>query len=231
MKLLLIHSDYIEYEVKEKAIKTPEETKIKKDRFEEALTAFTAVEKVDEKSSQQAVKQAAAEIEKTAEQLKVKNIMLYPYAHLSSDLASPKKAQEILIEIEHELKNKNFNVSLYLTSEPGLESAWAKYEEISQSHRSRAGLIEISSESITEFTEKFKTLKDIANELATESAIAFSDAAAALVAIGAETGAGGGGRPAVASAAVALAVTRRLLPPPPPPPPPRRLTPRTAACR
>ncbi|MCK5636275.1 MAG: threonine--tRNA ligase, partial [Thermoplasmatales archaeon] len=110
MKLLLIHSDYIEYEVKDKAIKNPEETKIKKDRLEDALTAFTAVEKVDEKSSNQAVQQAAAEIEKTAEQLKVKNIMLYPYAHLSSDLASPKKAQEILIEIEYELKNKNFNV-------------------------------------------------------------------------------------------------------------------------
>ena len=110
MKLLLIHSDYIEYEVKEKAIKNPEETKIKKDRFEEALTAFTAVEKIDEKSPSQAVTQAVSEIEKTAEQVKTKNIMLYPYAHLSPDLASPKKAQEILIEIEHELKNKNFNV-------------------------------------------------------------------------------------------------------------------------
>lgn len=110
MKLLLIHSDYIEYEVKDKAIKSPEETKIKNDRFEEALTAFTAVEKVDEKSSRQAVLDAVAEIEKTAEQLKVKNIMLYPYAHLSSNLAGPKKAQEILIEMEYELKNKNFNV-------------------------------------------------------------------------------------------------------------------------
>ncbi len=110
MKLLLIHSDYIEYEVKDKAIKNPEETKIKNDRLEEALTAFTAVEKIDEKSPTQAVKQAVKEIEKTAEQLKVKNIMLYPYAHLSSDLASPKKAQEILIEIEYELKQKNFNV-------------------------------------------------------------------------------------------------------------------------
>ena len=97
MKLLLIHSDYIEYEVKEKAIKTPEETKIKKDRFEEALTAFTAVEKIDEKSPRQAIFQAVAEIEKTAEQVKTKNIMVYPYAHLSPDLASPKKAQEILI--------------------------------------------------------------------------------------------------------------------------------------
>ena len=110
MKLLLIHSDFIEYEVKDKAIKNPEETKVKTDRFEEALTAFTAVEKVDEKSPSQAVKKAVSEIEKTAEQLKAKNIMLYPYAHLSSNLASPKKAQEILIEIEYELKNKNFNV-------------------------------------------------------------------------------------------------------------------------
>ncbi len=110
MKLLLIHSDYIEYEVKDKAIKTPEETDKKHDRLEEALTAFTAVEKVDEKSRSKAISQAVAEIVKTAEQLKVKNIMLYPYAHLSSNLASPKKAQEILIEIEYELSQKDFNV-------------------------------------------------------------------------------------------------------------------------
>jgi threonyl-tRNA synthetase len=110
MKLLLIHSDYIEYEIKEKAIKNPEETRIRNDRFEEALTAFTAIEKIDEKSPRQVVLQAIEEIEKIAEQLKLKNIMLYPYAHLSSSLASPKKAQEILIEIEYELKNRNFNV-------------------------------------------------------------------------------------------------------------------------
>jgi len=110
MKLLLIHSDYIEYEVKDKAIKIPEEIKVKSDRFEEALTAFTAVEKIDEKSPSQAISQTVAEIEKTANQVNTKNIMVYPYAHLSPDLASPKKAQEILIEIEHELKNKNFNV-------------------------------------------------------------------------------------------------------------------------
>ena len=110
MKLLLIHSDYIEYEVKTKAIKTPEDTTKKHDRFEEALTVFTAVEKIDEKGSSRAVKQAVEEITKTADQLKVKNIMLYPFAHLSSDLAGPKKAQEILVEIEYELSQKNYNV-------------------------------------------------------------------------------------------------------------------------
>ncbi|MCK4347608.1 MAG: threonine--tRNA ligase, partial [Thermoplasmatales archaeon] len=110
MKLLLIHSDYIEYEVKGKAISNPEEISLKKDRLEEALTVFIAVEKNDEKSPRQAVLDATAEIEKTAEQLKAKNIMIYPYAHLSSDLGRPKIAKEILVELEYELKNKDFNV-------------------------------------------------------------------------------------------------------------------------
>jgi threonyl-tRNA synthetase len=110
MKLLLIHSDFIEYEVKDKALPHPEEITVKKDRLTEALTVFIAVEKVDEKAPTKAVSDAVAEIMKTAEQLKVANIMVYPYAHLSSNLASPKQAQEILIEIEHALKNKDFNV-------------------------------------------------------------------------------------------------------------------------
>lgn len=110
MKLLLIHSDYIEYEVKDKAIAKPEEIQLTKDRLEEALTVFVAVEKIDEKAPNQAVLDAAAEIEKTVEQLKVHNIMIYPYAHLSSHLSSPKTAQEILINLENNLKTKGFTV-------------------------------------------------------------------------------------------------------------------------
>jgi len=110
MKLLLIHSDFIEYEVKEKAIPHPEEIKTTKDRLDEALTVFIAVEKVDEKSPTQAVKEAAKEIIKTAEQLKVQNIMLYPYAHLSSDLASATAGKDILLLLEQEVKKQKFTV-------------------------------------------------------------------------------------------------------------------------
>jgi threonyl-tRNA synthetase len=110
MKLLLIHSDFIEYEVKEKAIPNPEEVITKKDRLDEALTVFIAVEKVDEKSPTQTAEEAAREIIKTAEQLKVKNIMLYPYAHLSSDLASAKSGKDILVLLEQEVKKQKFTV-------------------------------------------------------------------------------------------------------------------------
>ena len=110
MKLLLIHSDYIEYEVKKKAIKAPEDIDKKHDRFDEALTVFTAIEEIDAKSSDQAVKNAVSEIAKTAEQLNVNKIMLYPYAHLSSNLANPKQAQQLLIELEYELNQQHFEV-------------------------------------------------------------------------------------------------------------------------
>ncbi len=110
MKLLLIHSDFIEYEVKDKAIKNPEELLKKTDRFEEALTVFTAVETIDEASAMQAASDATSEIIKTADQLHVTNIMVYPYAHLSSNLAKPNIALEILILIEQSLREQGYNV-------------------------------------------------------------------------------------------------------------------------
>ena len=110
MKLLLIHSDFIEYEVKEKAISHPEEIKTTKDRLDEVLTVFIAVEKVDEKSPTLAIEEATKEIIKIAEQLKVKNIMLYPYAHLSSDLANAKTGKDILIQLEEKIKKNKFTI-------------------------------------------------------------------------------------------------------------------------
>jgi len=110
MKLLLIHSDYIEYEVRDKAIKEPEQISKNHDRFDEALTVFTAVETIDEDSPDQAVTDAKNEIIKTAEQLHIQNIMLYPYAHLSNDLASPRKAMDILIKLEESLTLSGFIV-------------------------------------------------------------------------------------------------------------------------
>jgi len=107
MQLLLIHSDYIEYEVKKS---TPVAEKIeesfKHGRLEEALAAFMAVESVDEAKPAETVKRAVAEIEKVAGQVKAERIMLYPYAHLSSDLSSPKTAIKVLKDIESALSGK-----------------------------------------------------------------------------------------------------------------------------
>ena len=104
MKILFIHADYIEYHVKEKAVKDAEKVDVHTDRMDEVLIAFISVEKNDCFS-----KNAVEEIKKVASMLKTKNIMLYPYAHLSSELAPSKKAVEMLKTLEKSLKQE-YNV-------------------------------------------------------------------------------------------------------------------------
>jgi threonyl-tRNA synthetase len=103
MRLLLIHSDFIEYEAKKKT-RMAEEGAILKDSQKETLIVFCAVESVDEDDVNGVIAQAADEVRKTAAQLAVKNVMLYPYAHLSSDLANPDVAVAVLKALERELK-------------------------------------------------------------------------------------------------------------------------------
>ncbi|KPU63062.1 threonine--tRNA ligase [Thermococcus sp. EP1] len=112
MRMLLIHSDYLEYEVKGKALKKPEE--IKEDqkigKLDEVLAVFMSVEKVDEQNPDEVVDKAIKEIEDVASQVKTKNIFVYPFAHLSSELGSPEVALKILKKIEEKLKEKDYNV-------------------------------------------------------------------------------------------------------------------------
>ena len=105
MRLLLIHSDHIEYETRKKT-KVAEEDVIQKDALDEALAVFCAIESVDEENIGDVVRQATDEIVTTAGQLGTTNIMIYPYAHLSSDLASPKTAVSALRGIEEALAVK-----------------------------------------------------------------------------------------------------------------------------
>ncbi len=112
MRLLLIHSDYIEYEVKEKALKNPEPVpeEKKRGRLEEVLAAFASVEKYDESDPEYVASQAAAEVEKVAEQVGTRRVMVYPFAHLSSELAKPEVALEILRRVEEKLKEDGYEV-------------------------------------------------------------------------------------------------------------------------
>jgi threonyl-tRNA synthetase len=101
MRLLLIHADYIEYEVKEKT-KLAEDFEGKGDRIDEVLVVFTSVEKGD---NEEVVKKAAEEIKDVASKLGAGKILIYPYAHLSSNLADSETAISLLRALETELKD------------------------------------------------------------------------------------------------------------------------------
>jgi threonyl-tRNA synthetase len=111
MRILLIHSDYLNYNVKNKTPVAEEiEDAKKQGAFDESLVVFTAVEKDDENNPQGIVKNLVKEVIKTNDQVKAENIVLYPYAHLSSSLSSPKVAGQVLKDAEEALDAEGLNV-------------------------------------------------------------------------------------------------------------------------
>src|SRR3989344_7566507 len=108
MKIITLHCDYIKFKPLKKAIKNAEELKNKDEqRVDEPLVVLTAIENGD---NDKTVKQLIESVKKTAKDVNTKNIVLYPYAHLSSNLANPDTALEYLNEAEHTLQKQGFNV-------------------------------------------------------------------------------------------------------------------------
>ncbi len=111
MQLLFIHSDYIEYEAKQKTrVAEPIDESRKRERIEEVLVAFVAVEREDEKDVRYAVEKATEETISVFNKVGAERIVLYPYAHLSSELASPERSMEILKAMERDLLSSGVDV-------------------------------------------------------------------------------------------------------------------------
>ncbi len=113
MKFLSLHVDYIKFKPLKKALKGISElnSKEKEEKeIKEALVILTAVEKSD-KNVDSSVEEFVKNIKDIAKQINAKNIVLYPYAHLSRELGSPELAQEILEKAEEQLSKEKFKVT------------------------------------------------------------------------------------------------------------------------
>ncbi len=108
--MLLIHADSFSYEVREPAIKNPEEITeaSKKGNLREVLVAFCTVEKEDEANEDQVANDAAESIAEVAAKVKPDSILIHPYAHLSSSLASRDAAVSTLVKLEGILRSRGF---------------------------------------------------------------------------------------------------------------------------
>ena len=111
MRILLIHSDYLKYKTRNKTkIAEKIEDNKKQGLFENSLVVFTAVEKEDEADPQRIVENAVAEIMDIYQKVDPDNVVIYPYAHLSSSLSSPDVAKKILKGIESKLNEMDLQV-------------------------------------------------------------------------------------------------------------------------
>lgn len=97
MRILQLHCDSIDYTPTKKEIKSAEDIKPEPVHLEEVLVAFVAIEQGDDS---QVAQNATDQIIKTMEKIGCKRLLLYPYAHLSSNLAAPLAAMSLLKEME-----------------------------------------------------------------------------------------------------------------------------------
>jgi threonyl-tRNA synthetase len=122
MRILQLHSNYICYKPIQKEISVAEQSEEKENRFEECVVLFTAIEEGDSTTT---AKKAIDEVQVFLQKLKVNRILIYPFAHLSGDLAKPAEALKLIKEMEAYAKqygvethhapfgwNKQFTISI-----------------------------------------------------------------------------------------------------------------------
>ncbi|MGQ9788301.1 MAG: threonine--tRNA ligase [Candidatus Hadarchaeaceae archaeon] len=111
MQLLLIHADYLKFEVKQRTPAAEEITPEQRSGLiEDALVVFSAAEVADEENIGQVAKNAAEDILNIAKRVEAQRIIIYPYAHLSSSLAPPKTAIKLLDATAELLRRGGFEV-------------------------------------------------------------------------------------------------------------------------
>jgi threonyl-tRNA synthetase len=107
MRILQLHSNFIEYTPIQKEIEIAEKAEKKPVRLEEIIVLFTAVEENDDLT---VAEKAITEVFSFLEKLKVNRILIYPYAHLSNKLAKPAEALKIIKAMEEKAKEKGLEV-------------------------------------------------------------------------------------------------------------------------
>ncbi len=97
MRILQLHCDSVEYNPTKKEIQSAEDITPSPKKLEEIVVAFVAFEKEDDST---VASKAIIELQESMKKIGCRKLLLYPYAHLSSNLASPSLALKLLKEME-----------------------------------------------------------------------------------------------------------------------------------
>jgi len=110
VRILAIHAKEFSYEIVEPAVEEPEPIGEHYQKvFRNVLVVFTTIESSDDEG---VAEEAVQEIAKISSQVKPSEVLIYPYAHLSSDLAPPAQARRIL-EVLYERVSRSLEVPVY----------------------------------------------------------------------------------------------------------------------
>ena len=103
MRILQLHSNFIVFKPVQKEITIAEEAEEKDNRIEEAVVLFTAIEEGDNTTTG---RKAIDDVRAFLGKQKSNRILIYPFAHLSSNLSQPSEALKIIKDMETYAKEK-----------------------------------------------------------------------------------------------------------------------------
>lgn len=109
MRILSIHASRMWYHATQKT-KMAEPATSTEDTMTECVVLFCCIEKMDEKNPGHVISSAKQNVVQRLDKLKVKKVLIYPYAHLTSSLGSPGCALFILKGLEEALRADDIDV-------------------------------------------------------------------------------------------------------------------------
>jgi threonyl-tRNA synthetase len=107
LRLLELHVEFMEYRPLRKEAAVVEEASQEAVRVEDALVLLTSVEPEDDERVAEAAVSDAVEF---MQRLKVPRLVIYPFAHLSKELARPEHALEVLRSMERAARKMGVEV-------------------------------------------------------------------------------------------------------------------------
>ena len=109
MRILQLHCDSFEYTPTKKEISVAEDIEPKTVKLEEIVVCFVSIEKDDDDT---VIQNANYEMIESMKKLGAKKLLLYPYAHLSANLASPTTALSMLKLMEDGFRLSEYDVQV-----------------------------------------------------------------------------------------------------------------------
>ncbi len=111
MRVLQLHAEFFEYEPVAREIEekyADQDVSCDKVRFQDLVVTLVAIEEGDDIAI---VKIAAHDIKRYMQGIKNNKLLIYPYSHLSSNLASPQHALEIMNMMKEETMKEDIEVN------------------------------------------------------------------------------------------------------------------------
>jgi threonyl-tRNA synthetase len=110
MRVLQLHAEFFEYEPVTREIDeeyADQDVSLDKVRLQDLVVTLVAIEEGDDIS---VAKFAAQDIKRYMQGIKNNKLLIYPYSHLSSNLASPQQALEIMNRMKEETMKEDIEV-------------------------------------------------------------------------------------------------------------------------